>query len=77
MNTDFTQRCFKCFDAVMGTGIDYTKSPEEQGMDELDFIEIVMEAELEFDCTIDDRNLGDLKNFKSFTEIAEWLASFT
>lgn len=77
MNTDFMQRCFKCFDAVMGTGIDYTKSPEEQGMDALDFIEIVMEAELEFYCTVKCEDLDDYKNFKSFIEIAEWLASFT
>ncbi len=76
VQTDVMQRCFKCFDAIMGAGIDYTKSPEEEGMDDLDFIEIVMEAELEFDCVIEDKDLDDYKNFKSFIEIAEWLSSF-
>ena len=76
VQTDVMQRCFKCFDSIMGAGIDYSKSPQEEGMDDLDFIEIVMEAELEFDCVIEDKDLGDYRNFKSFIEIAEWLSSF-
>ena len=74
--TDVMQRCFKCFEQIMGAGIDWNSSPEEEGMDGLDFIEIVMEAELEFDCVIEDKDLGDYKNFKSFIEFAEWLVSF-
>ena len=73
VQTDVMQRCIKCFENIL---MEYEPDgiPTEW-MDDLDFIEILMEVEKEFDISIDE-GLNRIYDFKTLDDMAKWLLSF-
>lgn len=70
--TDVRQRCFSVINII---------APETEmnenvkgWLDDLDFVEIVMQAELEFDCTI---NEGETRidDFEKVSDLVDWLGN--
>jgi len=70
--TDVRQRCLSVINTIAPT----TELDEKvkRWLDDLDFVEIVMEAELQFDCTIKEGETT-IDDFEKVSDLVDWLAS--
>ena len=66
------QRCLSVINTIAPT----TELDEQlKGwLDDLDFVEIIMEAELQFDCKIEEGERG-IDDFEKVSDLVDWLAS--
>lgn len=69
---DVRQRCLSVINTIVPT----TELDEQvKGwLDNLDFVEIVMEAELQFDCTIKEGETR-IDDFEKVSDLVDWLVS--
>lgn len=69
---DARQRCLSVINTIAPT----TELDEQvKGwLDDLDFVEIVMEVELQFDCMIEDGETR-IDDFEKVSDLVDWLAS--
>ena len=69
---NFRQRCLSVINIIAPT----TELDEQvKGwLDDIDFVEIVMEAELEFDCIITEGKTR-IDDFDKVSDLVDWLAS--
>ena len=70
--TDVRRRCIDCIEKVIGK---YNEHFTPNELDDLDFIEIVMETELEFNSRIDDSS-KNYKEIETMDEFIDWLISY-
>jgi acyl carrier protein len=69
---DVRQRCLSVINTIApDTEID---EQVKGWLDDLDFVEIVMEAELQFDCTIKEGETR-IDDFEKVSDLVDWLAS--
>lgn len=69
---DIKQRCLSVINTIAPT----TELNEQiKGwLDDLDFVEIVMEAELQFDCKIEEGETT-IDDFEKVSDLVDWLVS--
>lgn len=65
------QLCFKAIKAIV-PDTEYNESTKGW-IDDLDFIEIIMEVELEFDCKISEGETTS-SDFNNVSDLIDWLA---
>jgi acyl carrier protein len=65
------QRCLNAINKIAGETD--TNEKVKCYLDSLDFVEIVMETELEFNCEINEDK--GLDNFETINDLIDWLAS--
>jgi len=65
------QRLLNCIIRIVGD-IEETDNVMDEYLDDLDFVEIIMESELEFDVAIQeqDKRIGD---FETIKDLIDWL----
>ncbi len=64
----------RCFDVVnTAVGPIEMEDKVKDLIDDLDFVEIVMEAELEFNCSIDEGE-ARVDDFHTVSDLVDWLA---
>ena len=70
--TDVRRRCLSLIKTIAPT----TKMYEnvKGWLDDLDFVEIVMQAELQFDCKIEEGEIG-IDDFEKVSDLVDWLVS--
>ena len=66
------QRCLSIIDTIVP---DTEIEEQVKGwLDDLDFVEILMEVELQFDCTIEEGETR-IDDFEKVSDLVDWLAS--
>ena len=70
---DVRQRLLNTIINIVGD-IEEKDSVLDEGLDDLDFLEIVIEAELQFDCTIKEGQTR-IDDFEKVSDLVDWLAS--
>lgn len=44
--------------------------------DNLDYIEVIMEFEMQFDCVVNENENESIQDFNTFTDLLDWLFKF-
>jgi len=65
------QRLLNCIIKILGD-IEETDNVMDEYLDDLDFIEIIMEAELEFDVAIQEQDKR-IDDFETVKDLIDWL----
>ena len=75
--SDVKQRVFKCVQEILGDDIVLTDTVDWHTIDDLDWIEIIMEVEKDFDCSNKiDENSIDYMTFDTMNELTDWLVKY-
>lgn len=70
--TDVRQRCLSLINTIAPTTEMYENV--KGWLDDLDFVEIVMQAELQFDCKIEEGEIG-IDDFEKVSDLVDWLVN--
>lgn len=71
-NEDIFERCFEVVKRFI-YDVNLNDEIHDYLLSEIDFVEIIMELEKEFDCTIEEGEIG-VENFETVNDMVKWMS---